>query len=83
MPKRRLINLPPFRQSDVRKGHGWTWAIEEGREHWRFCNWVEPTKAKLLATAKPSPEARPCKVAIVPIRPSYLLTDDEYSSQGE
>lgn len=78
MPKRRMLNVP-FRLSHVRKGHGYAWAIAEGTDAWRFCNWVAPTKDGLLQAEKPSPEARLCKVAIVPIRPAYLLSDDDAS----
>jgi len=44
-----------------RIGHGWAWMFGDGS----LCHWVEPERAILSRAAKPSPEAKLVRVAIV------------------
>ncbi len=44
-------------------GWGWAWVISEG-----MCHWVEPSRGSLTRRSKPSPEAKPVHVAIVPMK---------------
>ena len=46
------------------KTYCWTWLCDFG-----LCSWVEPTKARLIgADNKPSPEAVPVRVELVPTK---------------
>lgn len=67
--KRRMLNVP-FKAGEVLRGSGWAWACAHGADQWGLCNWAEPTKEKLLATPKPSPDARAMRVTIWPMRPA-------------
>lgn len=43
----------------------WAWAIDDGGKP-ELCHWAEPSKELLLRQSKPSPEAKPVKVLIMP-----------------
>jgi hypothetical protein len=73
MPRARMLNLPRFRARDVRRATAWTWAIHYGPEDWQFVRWAVPTKAELLTTEKPSPEARPVMVTLVATSGLYRM----------
>ncbi len=42
--------------------YGWAWLCDFG-----LCEWAEPTKEQLMRQSKPSPEAKPVYVALVPV----------------
>lgn len=55
--------------TDAAPGNGWAWAIDfNDGKGWVMCHWAKSSKKGLLAGNKPSPEARPVYVAIVPMR---------------
>ncbi len=39
----------------------WAWTVEGG-----LCHWAHPNRAVLMGTQKPSPEAKPVCVRLVP-----------------
>lgn len=51
----------------------WAWLLPavEGKERFRYrdvlCMWAEPTRAKLVESGKPSPEARAVRVEMRPV----------------
>jgi hypothetical protein len=48
------------------KTYCWTWLCDFG-----LCSWVEPTKERLIGTNnKPSQEAVPVRVELVPVKQS-------------
>ena len=52
----------------IKTAYGWAWAMEwvEGPGNWSLCHWAQPDRARLVGEAKPSPEAKPTAVAILP-----------------
>ena len=55
-------------KTKIKPGHGWAWALDWNKNgDWTLCHWVEPDRKRLVARSKPSPEARPVHVAIVPM----------------
>lgn len=46
----------------VRHGWSWAWVMQLTSRSWGVCHWSLPTKAALLRSYKPSPEAYPRKV---------------------
>ena len=55
-----------LRKHKLHIGYGWAWSFEGGT-----CHWAAPNKEELLRERKPSPEAKPIKVALVPIQDWY------------
>lgn len=55
-----------LRRVQLHVGYGWAWSCEFGT-----CHWAAPTEGRLRNEALPSPEAKPIKVAIVPINDWY------------
>ncbi len=45
----------------TKRAYGWTWLCDFG-----LCCWVESDKKSLLEGSKPSPEAMPVRVELVP-----------------
>jgi hypothetical protein len=81
MPRARMINLPTFRARDCKRSTAWAWAIHFGAEKWKLVSWALPTKEALLASEKPSPEARPVRITIVPVSGMYRLPPPQPSTQ--
>jgi hypothetical protein len=46
----------------VRHGWSWAWVMQLTSRSWGVCHWSYPTKAALLRSKKPSPEAYPQKI---------------------
>ena len=44
-----------------KRAYGWAWLCDFG-----LCSWVEPEKEVLISRSKPSPEAIPVRVELVP-----------------
>lgn len=53
MKRKKRIRLPGVR--------AWTWQMDDG-----LCYWAQPRRDTLLAEGKPSPEAKPVLVRLVP-----------------
>jgi hypothetical protein len=54
----------------MKKSYGWTWMIE-WEPAWVLCQWVEPSKDRLMSKHKPSPEAVAVRVELVPTQKKY------------
>ncbi len=46
----------------MNEARAWAWICDFG-----LCRWAEPTRAMLVKTKKPSPEAKPIRVRLVPV----------------
>ena len=45
----------------TKRAYGWVWLCDFG-----LCYWAESSREKLLQEGKPSPEAKPVRVELVP-----------------
>lgn len=52
--------------STIIHGKGYAWKVSNGRGGWTVCNWAEPGNGAMFKNSRPSPEAMPVQVAIVP-----------------
>lgn len=49
-------------------GRAWAWKIKDESGNWTLCHWAEPQLCRLLDAGKPSPEARPVRVKLIPAK---------------
>jgi hypothetical protein len=82
MTRSRHLNTK-FLQRDVKRSSGWAWAVHDGPTGWQLVHWAEPTKEQLLRSSKPSPEARPVRVVIIPQGALYRLPTPEAPALSE
>ena len=50
----------------MKRTYGWAWLCDFG-----LCKWAEPDKERLTERSKPSPEAIPIRVELVPTLKKY------------
>ena len=48
------------------KTYGWAWLCDFG-----LCQWAEPDRERLVKRSKPSPEAIPVRVELIPTRKEH------------
>lgn len=56
------------KKNEIRSGYGWAWKIKTGSGNWALCYWCYVTKRELLKEAKPTGDALPVYVKMIPSR---------------